>query len=256
MGGAMLHGWLEHGLPPEAVVVSDPSPAPDMAAFLESHNIRLVENARLAPVPSIILVAVKPQIIRAVLEDAATIADDNTLVLSIAAGTPLAEFEAAFGSVPIVRAMPNTPAQVKRGITAALGNSRVREEHINAVTELLSAIGDVIWVEREEQIDLVTAVSGSGPAYVFLLAECLAEAGRRAGLPEDVAMTLARQTVSGAGELMHQSDLQVDVLRKNVTSPGGTTAAALEVLMGENGLQRIMDDAVSAAARRAGELAG
>ncbi len=251
----MLRGWLEHGLPPGSVVVSDPEPAPEMAAFLQAHDIRHVENSRLAPTPSIVLIAVKPQIIKAVLADAAAVSDEHTLVLSIAAGTPLARFEAAFGSVPIVRAMPNTPAQVKRGITAALGNASVQEEHMEAVTDLLSAIGNVIWVKGEDQIDLVTAVSGSGPAYVFLLTECLAEAGRRAGLPEDVAMALARQTVSGAGELMHQSDLQVDVLRKNVTSPGGTTAAALDVLMGENGLQKIMDEAVLAAARRATELA-
>ncbi|MEP3275988.1 MAG: pyrroline-5-carboxylate reductase [Stappiaceae bacterium] len=255
MGGAMLQGWLDHGHDPNAIVVSDPNPSDDMVGLFKNRGVRLVEKAELAPTPAVALIAVKPQIMRLVLDSVASTVSRETLVLSIAAGTPIAAFEEAFGDVPVVRAMPNTPAQVKRGITAAVGNSHVQDDHVAVVTELLSAIGTVIWVEREDQIDLVTAVSGSGPAYVFLLAECLAEAGRRAGLPADVAIKLARHTVSGAGELMHQSDLSADVLRKNVTSPGGTTAAALDVLMAEGGLQKLMDEAILSAARRAAELA-
>jgi pyrroline-5-carboxylate reductase len=164
--------------------------------------------------------------------------------------------EAGLGPTAIVRAMPNTPAQIGRGITAAVANPRVTPAAKALVTALLEAVGEVVWVEDEALIDAVTAVSGSGPAYVFLLAECLAEAGVEAGLPPEIAARLARATVAGAGELLNRSELPHYQLRRNVTSPGGTTAAALEVLMGEDGLGPLMRRAVVAATKRSRELSG
>jgi pyrroline-5-carboxylate reductase len=256
MGGALLAGWLERGLKPQAVRIVDPQPPDDSRALLTLAGL----GAEAVPPPGVtarvLVVAVKPQAIDAVLATLKPIVGDDTTVLSIAAGTTLRRLDAGLGPAAIVRTMPNTPAQIGRGITAAVANAAVGAQGKALVTELLLAVGEVVWVGEEGLIDAVTAVSGSGPAYVFLLAECLAEAGVEAGLPRDVAEQLARATVAGAGELLHRSDLPAAQLRKNVTSPNGTTAAALEVLMAKDGLQALLTRAIAAAAKRSRELAG
>lgn len=256
MGGAMLSGWIAKGVDPAAVVVCDPQPAEEMADYLAANGIRHVTAVPADLTPSAVLVAIKPQMMATVLPTVAPVVGARTLVISIAAGTTIRTFEAAFGAVPVVRAMPNTPAQVQRGMTALIGNAAVDADQCALVEDLLASIGAVAWLESEDQMDAVTAVSGSGPAYVFLLAECLAEAGARAGLPAELAAKLARQTVAGAGELLYQSELPAETLRKNVTSPGGTTAAALGVLMADDGLQPLLNAAIAAAAKRSRELAG
>ena len=181
---------------------------------------------------------------------------NDTVVLSIAAGTTLKNLKAGLGDVAIVRSIPNTPAQVGRGITVAIANARVDKAATALVTTLLEAVGAVIWVDKEGMIDSATAVSGSGPAYVFHMVEALAAAAVSVGFDKESADRLARATVEGAGELLHQSDLSADVLRQNVTSPKGTTAAALKVLMGRSGLTPLMKKAVAAARKRSRELAG
>ena len=256
MGGAMLSGWMAEGLDPSAIVVSDPGPPEEVRDLLARHGIQLVDQPPTNIRPALVMIAVKPQLMDLVLPGLTPLVADDTLVLSVAAGTPVAKFEAAFGKVPIVRAMPNTPAMVKRGITGAFPTAAVSAEQRDLVTTLLSSVGQVVWLTAEEQIDFVTGVSGSGPAYIFWLAECLAKAGENVGLPKNLAEQLAFATVTGAGELMHQSDTHPSTLRKNVTSPNGTTAAALEVLMAEDGMEPLLRDAVRAAVRRAGELAG
>jgi pyrroline-5-carboxylate reductase len=205
--------------------------------------------------PAVLLMAVKPQMMDAVFPPLGKLAGPRTLVLSIAAGRKIEGFERHLAQgVAVVRAMPNTPAAIGRGMTVCVANAHVTAEQRALCDELLGAVGEVAWVDDEAQIDAVTAVSGSGPAYVFLLAECLAEAGVAAGLSEPLAKELARATISGAGELLRQSDLEAAVLRQNVTSPGGTTAAALGVLMGPDGLRELMTRAVAAAAKRSREL--
>ncbi|NRG17649.1 pyrroline-5-carboxylate reductase [Rhizobiales bacterium] len=256
MGGAMLAGWIQKGVNPKSVFVVDPSPAPEIADLMSREGIAGGEAMPADMRPAILMLAVKPQMMDAVLPNLVHNTAADTLVLSVAAGTTIERFSSVFGDVPIVRVMPNTPAQVGRGMNVACANARVGKGQKDDVTTLLSAIGKVAWVDDEAQMDAVTAVSGSGPAYVFYLTEALAQAGVRAGLPEDLANTIARQTVVGAGELMHQSDLDASTLRENVTSPNGTTAAALAVLMAENGLQPLMDRAVEAAAKRSRDLAG
>jgi pyrroline-5-carboxylate reductase len=206
--------------------------------------------------PDVIVFAVKPQVIGAAVPGYRRFLGTGSVFLSIAAGKTIATFEQALGGdAAIVRAMPNTPAAVRRGITAACANSRTTDEQRVLCSQLLEAVGAVAWVEDEALMDPVTAVSGSGPAYVFLLVECLTAAGMKAGLPADLAERLARTTVTGAGELLHRSEDPAEVLRRNVTSPGGTTAAALEVLMGASGLEPLMTAAVEAARKRSRELA-
>ena len=254
MGGAMLAGWVEQGIDPAAIVVCDPRPSEEMAALLAAKGIRHVTAVPGDLTPAVVLVAVKPQMLADALEPLKPVVSSGTLVVSIAAGKTISTFEAAFGGVPVVRAMPNTPAQVGRGMTAVFANAAVSDDQKHLVEDLLSGIGAIAWLDDEGEMDAVTAVSGSGPAYVFLLAECLAEAGRKAGLSPKLAETLARQTVAGAGELLYRSELDAATLRKNVTSPGGTTAAALSVLMADDGFQPLLDAAVKAAADRSGEL--
>jgi pyrroline-5-carboxylate reductase len=263
MGGALLKGWLAGGLPPRRIFVQEPSPPPDIAAAISQTGIQTGSPPAMDGPPAVILLAVKPQAMNAVLPGVASLAGPDTVVLSIAAGTSIASIAHHLArEVAIVRAMPNTPAAIGRGITALCANDAATPEQRAACEALLKAGGETVWVEAEGLIDAVTAVSGSGPAYVLLLAECLAEAGRAAGLDADLAARLARVTVSGAGELLHQSPLGAGELRRNVTSPGGTTEAALRVLMGsgESGasqpLQELMTRAVDAALRRARELAG
>jgi pyrroline-5-carboxylate reductase len=207
--------------------------------------------------PDVIVFAVKPQALDDIAPGYRPYAEAGAVALSIAAGKTIAVFERHLGGrAAIVRTMPNTPAAVGRGITVACANGHVTAAQRALCQALLEAVGEVAWVEDEALLDPVTAVSGSGPAYVFLLIECLAEAGIAAGLPADLAQRLARATVIGSGELARLSDETAAQLRKNVTSPGGTTAAALEVLMGERGLRELMTRAVAAATRRSRELAG
>lgn len=256
MGGALLAGLLERGLDPRQVFVQDPAPPADVAALLEKYEIGHRDViAALPAMPTVLVVAVKPQAVDAVFPPLAKLAGPQTLVISIAAGRTIASFEKYLRpGVAVVRAMPNTPASIGRGITGCIANAATTPNQKALCEALLSAVGEVGWVDEEALIDVVTAVSGSGPAYVFLLAECLAAAGEKAGLDPALARKLARETVSGAGELLHQSDADAAELRRNVTSPGGTTAAALDVLMGENGLRELMQRAVDAAVERGREL--
>jgi pyrroline-5-carboxylate reductase len=257
MGGALLEGLVARGLRPDQIVVQDPAPAAEMVDLLSRHGLRAEPVVtELARPPSFILAAVKPQVMDQVFEPLAKLAGPQTVIVSIAAGKTIASFERFLApGIAVVRAMPNTPAQVGRGVTACVANAATSAAQKAMATELLSAVGEVVWLERETDMDAVTAVSGSGPAYVFLVAECLAEAGRAAGLSPDLAASLARATVAGAGELLHRSELDAATLRTNVTSPGGTTAAALDVLMAKPGLQDLMTEAVAAAVRRGRELA-
>jgi pyrroline-5-carboxylate reductase len=256
MGSALLGGWLASGLDPRAVVVIDPKPPADSAAMLRDAGIAAVAAPPAGVVARVIVVAVKPQIIAAVLPSLRGIVGKDTVVLSIAAGTTLKNLKAGLGDAAIVRSIPNTPAQVGRGVTVAIANARVAKPARALVTRLLEAVGEVIWVDKEGMIDAATAVSGSGPAYVFHMVEALAAAAVAAGLDKPSAERLARATVTGAGELLHQSDLPAGTLRQNVTSPKGTTEAALTILMGKGGLTPLMKKAVAAARKRSRELSG
>jgi pyrroline-5-carboxylate reductase len=253
MGSAMLEGWLALGLDPAKIAVMEPKPAEEILA-LSARGVRL--NPQSVDDASVIIIAIKPQDAAGVVPTLKPLARANTVAVSIMAGPKLGFLRSALGDIAIVRAMPNTPAAIGRGITVAVPNARVSQDQRTLADTLLRAVGAVEWVNDEALIDAVTAVSGSGPAYVFLLAESLARAGAAAGLPADLAARLARATVSGAGELLHRSPLDASTLRQNVTSPGGTTAAALGVLMAENGLDPLMEKAVSAATKRSRELAG
>lgn len=257
MGAAMLSGWLARGLDSKSIVIQEPVLSGEAADLAARHGI--ASSARLERLerpPAVIIAAVKPQVMDQVFPPLAKLAGPGTVVLSIAAGRSIASFEKHLRpGIAVVRAMPNTPAAIGRGITGAVANAHVTATQRRACDDLLSAVGEVVWVDDEGLIDAVTAVSGSGPAYVFLLTECLAEAGRKAGLDADLAMRLARATVTGSAELMHRSPLDAETLRQNVTSPGGTTAAALAVLMREKGgLKDLMTEAVAAAKTRGREL--
>jgi pyrroline-5-carboxylate reductase len=254
MGGALLDGWLALGLDPKNIVVLEPQPSSEIAA-LATRGVRLNPQKMPGDAAAIVL-AVKPQIASQALPPLASSIAATTVVVSIMAGRRLTFLADAFGQrTALVRAMPNTPASIGRGITVAVANARVSAQQRELAHVLLSAGGAVEWISDEALMDAVTAVSGSGPAYVFLLAEALAQAGAAAGLPADLAAKLARETVAGSGELLHRSPLDPATLRQNVTSPGGTTAAALEVLGAPDGLARLMQQAVAAATRRSRDLA-
>lgn len=257
MGGAMLEGWLHAGLTGAALTVLDPHADEALGALASRHGFRLnLPLADIAP-PDVLVLSIKPQMLDAAAPALAGLAGPGTLVISILAGKTIANLEArAPGARAFVRAMPNLPASVQRGVTGLAASAAVTPAQRAMTTALLSGIGQVEWVPGEEFIDAVTAVSGSGPAYVFFLVECLTEAGIAAGLPADVAARLARGTIEGTGELLHRSPLDPAILRQNVTSPGGTTAAALDVLMAENGMRPLMRRAVAAARQRAAELSG
>ncbi len=251
MGGAMLGGWLARGFNPQSITVIDPA----QPQSFKDKGVRVEAAPPPGLVADVLILAVKPQIMAAVLPAAAALAGPDTVTVSVAAGQTIATIEGELGAGrAVVRTMPNTPALVGRGITVACPNAAVTSLQRSRVDALLRAVGKVEWVNDEALIDAVTAVSGSGPAYVFHLVEAMAAAGERAGLPPELAAVLARETVSGAGELLAQSDLAPSKLRENVTSPKGTTAAALEVLMGEGGLTPLMEKAVAAAHKRAREL--
>jgi pyrroline-5-carboxylate reductase len=253
MGGAMLSGWLAQGFDATRVVVFEPQPSDDIRAYL-AKGVRLNPSAHDRGTIAAFVVALKPQAFREAGPALKPYVDAATLVVSIMAGTTIASLNEVLGG-HIVRAMPNTPAAIGRGITVAVAAKDVSAAQRETADGLLRSTGSVEWVTDEGLMDAVTAVSGSGPAYVFLLAEELARAGVAAGLPEALAIKLARETVAGSGELLHRSELPAATLRQNVTSPGGTTAAALGVLMGQDGLQSLMTRAVAEATRRSKELA-
>jgi pyrroline-5-carboxylate reductase len=256
MGGALLAGWLARGLDPKMVLIQDPSPPPAMRTLIEQHSITTSPKLTLTTSPAVLLMAVKPQVMEQVFPALGAQCGPATVVLSVAAGRTIASFEKHLAArTAVVRSIPNTPSSVGRGITACATNAHVTPVQKALCDQLLSAVGAVVWVDDEGQIDAATAVSGSGPAYVFLLAEYLAEAGVKAGLAPDLAAQLARWTVAGAGELLFQSDLPAATLRQNVTSPNGTTFAALQVLMDEKGLQPLMAEAIARATARSRELA-
>ncbi|MEX2630725.1 MAG: pyrroline-5-carboxylate reductase [Tistlia sp.] len=257
MGGALLSGWLEGGTPAEQVHLVEPN-IESVAGFIGqgARHHRSVADLPGDLVPQVVLLAVKPQMMEQALADLPSWPAESTVHLSIAAGKPLAWFEQRLGAAAaVVRAMPNTPAAIGRGMSVLVAAPRVDAAQRALCTSLMEAVGEVDWVEDEALIDVVTALSGGGPAYVFLLAEVLAAAGVKAGLPEQLAERLARVTVAGSGELLHRSPEAAAVLRRNVTSPAGTTQEALEVLMAEGGLQALFDEALAAATRRSRELA-
>ncbi len=252
MGSAMLSGWLAQGLPASSVWVVDPHPS-DWLKGLDGLHL----NRQLPESPAVVLIAVKPQMMAEALPALRQIAGhDGTLFISVAAGIPLSVYQEVLGpEAVIIRAMPNTPAAIGKGITALIGNQRAGDVEMALAEGLLRAVGQTVRLENEGQIDAVTGVSGSGPAYVFHLIEALAEAGQAEGLSQDLAMQLAKATVAGAGALAEQADEPPARLRENVTSPGGTTAAALGILMDEkDGLRPLMRRAVRAAVKRSQEL--
>jgi len=254
MGGALLEGWLKAGLPASQVAVRDPGPPPEIAALLAANAIPLNENPK-GEVAALIL-AVKPQVAPEVLPQLSPFAGAGSVVISVMAGKTISFLEGSFPASAVIRTIPNTPAAIGRGITVAVPNWRADAKARALTDALLRSTGPVEWIEDETLMDAATAVSGSGPAYVFLLAETLALAGEKAGLPKELAARLARETVAGAGELLYRSDLPAARLRENVTSPNGTTAAALKILMGDAGFEKLLEEAVAAATRRGKELAG
>ena len=256
MGGAMLEGWLAGGAEPAHIVALDPAPPPEMKALLQRHDIRLNPDLSTIRDAEVVIIAVKPQLMEDVLPGIAALKASKPLVLSVAAGKKIASFERHFGAdAAVIRTIPNTPAAVGRGITAMASNPTVSPAQLALARTLLEAVGEVVTVDNEAMIDAVTAVSGSGPAYVFYLTECLAAAGEKIGLPKDLAVQLARATVAGSGELMRQSGTDAATLRQNVTSPKGTTYEALQVLMAADGMGPLFEKAVAAALRRSRELA-
>ena len=254
MGSALMAGWIERGTAADTIFVVDPAgPAvPD--------GVRVGAGLPDVPgdfCPAVIVLAVKPQMMDDVVTPYRPLVSPDTVFLSIAAGRNIHSFENILGTeAGIVRAMPNTPAAVGRGITVLFSNTRVEPAQQQSCEALMSAVGAVAWIQDESLMDAVTGLSGSGPAYVFHLIEAMAQAGVEAGLPADLAMQLARETVAGSGELLAQSDDSASTLRENVTSPGGTTAAALDILMSDDGLTRLMTRAIARATERSRELAG
>ncbi len=250
MGSALLEGWLKRGLAPKSVWVIEPRPSDWLAA----QDVRLNED--LPAAPAIVLVAVKPQMMGDALPSLKAFGGGGTLLLSIAAGTSTAKYEEVFGAgTRIVRAMPNTPAAIGKGITAIVGNTVATADDLNTAEALLSAVGQVVRLDDEYQIDAVTGLSGSGPAYVFHLIESMAAAGEAEGLSRDLSMQLAKATVAGAAALAAESTESPAQLRVNVTSPAGTTYAALQILMNEDsGFPALLKQAIRAATERGREL--
>ena len=253
MGGALLKGWIGAGVAPDQVTVIEPYPA-DWLIELTSEGLNL--NVPPNAPPTVTIVATKPQIMADALPGLNLYGDGPTLFISIAAGTAIASFEAMLGSeTPIVRAMPNTPAAVGAGITALVSSRTVTADQRDLAEKLMGAVGKTVFLQSEDQMHAVTALSGSGPAYVFALAEAMASAGMSEGLPKELAQRLATETIAGAGKLMALADVEPSDLRVQVTSPGGTTAAGLEHLMSTNGLYALMEKTIQAASRRSRELA-
>ncbi|VAV94306.1 Pyrroline-5-carboxylate reductase [hydrothermal vent metagenome] len=256
MGGAMMEGWLAAGIVPSQLVIFDPAPAKEILTLIKNHGLLLNPDVSTLSNVDVILTAVKPQIMDTALETVLPLKNQNPLILSIVAGKTIESFEQHFGrDASVIRTIPNTPAAVGRGITAMAANGNVTEAQTGLAKILLASIGEVVTVDDENQIDAVTGLSGSGPAYVFYMTECLAKAGEAQGLNSELAMQLARATVEGAGELMRATGTDAATLRKNVTSPNGTTQAGLEVLMADDGLETLLEKTVDAATRRSRELA-
>jgi pyrroline-5-carboxylate reductase len=252
MGSALLNGWLGQGAAADLVTVVEPM-APQLPDGVTVHKDASALRSDYRP--AVVVFAVKPQSMDDVLPAYSQYAGPETVFLSIAAGKPIGYFAATLTGGAIVRAMPNTPAAVGRGITVLCANNRVSADQKSVCTRLMESVGEVAWIEDEALMDAVTGLSGSGPAYVFHLVEAMAAAGEAAGLPPELAGQLARATVAGSGELLAQSSDPAGTLRENVTSPGGTTAAALEILMGADGLTKLMTQAIARATERSRELA-
>ncbi len=257
MGGAMARGWLDAGLTASSLTILEPNLSSEIASLAASRGVSLNPHITVPP-PEMLVLAVKPQTLDQVAPQITALAGEHTLLLSIIAGKTIANLTARLPEVrAVVRAMPNTPAAIGRGVTAAFANPGVNEEQRGWCERLLGAIGRFFWLDDEGAIDAVTAISGSGPAYVFALTEALAAAAERLGLPAELSMSLARGTVEGAAELMRrESATSPATLRRNVTSPGGTTAAALAVLQDAQGIEDLMIRASAAARARAAEMAG
>ena len=256
MGGAMALGWLEGGLAPSSLTILEPNPSEGIVALADSRGVAL--NPRKPAPPDVLVLAVKPQSLDGAAPKIAALANRQALILSIVAGKTIANLKARLPEASaVVRAMPNTPAAIGRGVTAAFANPDVTAEQRRWGERLFGVLGAFHWLDDEAAIDAVTAISGSGPAYVFAFTEALAAAAEKLGLPAELAMSLARGTVEGAGELMRrESATSPAILRRNVTSPGGTTAAALAVLQGDGGLDGLIERATAAAHARAAEMAG
>ena len=256
MGGALLAGWLKSGIDPERITVVDPSPPPKIAEQLHQNGVRRVESADACQPVDVLILAVKPQIMDGVLPTLSPMIGPSTLLVSVAAGITIRSMAKSVGDRPSVRVMPNTPALVGQGMSVGYANSRVSADQRATIDELFQVVGKVAWVFDEQQIDAVTAVSGSGPAYVFHLAECIAQAAAAEGLDDHLSMVLTKQTILGAAVLMDGSAEGPAELRENVTSPNGTTAAALNVLMSDQRMQILLQEAIHAARIRSEELSG
>jgi pyrroline-5-carboxylate reductase len=255
MGTALLRGWLARKLGP--ILVVEPKPSPELKQLAKSKRINLhdsIEDVEAAKV-GICVVAIKPQVLRSEAGRLKAFAESGALILSIAAGTSTGSFARACGArARVIRAMPNLPGSIGKGISALYATTKATPADRASAEALLAALGETVWVKKEEMIDTVTAVSGSGPAYVFLLVEVLAAAAEREGLSRPLALKLARATITGAGALLDFTGDPADKLRRDVTSPGGTTEAALAVLMEQDALSVLMARAVDAAVKRAREL--
>jgi pyrroline-5-carboxylate reductase len=253
MGLALARGWLDAGLPPNNLVLVDPNPGEAALELSKDYGLTISADA-LGLQPNVLVLAVKPQIIDAVMASLSPVVGPHTLVLSIAAGIDIARLSRGLGTGRIIRTMPNTPAQVGKGISGAVPGPDVEPVDRERAEALLRAAGPVVWLAEEGQLDAVTGVSGSGPAYVFHLVEALAAAAKAQGLPDAIAEQLARQTVIGSAALLEADPATPAVLRQNVTSPKGTTEAGLKVLMGEGGLTDLIGRTVDAARKRSEEL--
>jgi len=255
MGGALLSSWLKSSLVnPKNVAILDPSPGVEAVYAIERGAKHL---ARVEDIPkniNTVLLSIKPQLFPEIRRQLVDVLNDDTLIISIMAGVSLKALEATFPKADVVRAMPNMPAAIGQGITAYVADSAIDEAVITKAEALLAASGKVIRVDTDNQINAVTAVSGSGPAYLFHLCETLANAGKAVGLSPETAAELAHETIIGASALMADSEKSPTDLREAVTSPGGTTQAALDVLMDNEGLEQLMRKAVKAAFERAREL--
>jgi pyrroline-5-carboxylate reductase len=257
MGSALLSGWRDGGIASAGVYIVEPAGPSAVEPATGAHRVARAQDLPARLDPEVVVFAVKPQQMAEVAPHYRRFAKVGTLFLSIAAGTPIRFFEDRLGKeAAIVRAMPNTPAAIGQGITVACPNRRATAAQADLARALLQAVGEAVIVEDEALLDPVTALSGSGPAYVFLLIEAMADAGAAAGLSRELAARLALVTVAGAGQLALKSTDGPATLRENVTSPGGTTFAALQVLMAKGGLPDLMQQAIAAATRRSRELAG
>lgn len=257
MGGALASGWLrgKGKLDPSRLIICAPNPTDGMAELIREHDLKRVDalGPRMAKDVSLVVLAVKPQIFHQIAGDLAKVLPGGCAIISVMAGVTIRTMTEALGDRPIIRAMPNTPASIGAGIIVAVANEAGEARKADA-TKLLKVGGAVEWIPDERMMDAVTAVSGSGPAYFFLLAEALAGAGENEGLPRELAEKLAANTLTGAGQLLKASGLTPQELRRQVTSPNGTTQAALDVMMGNSALPELMRRAVNAAERRSRQL--